>query len=76
MEVLMVMYYKDMKGVNIAGVLMKFKVPKKLTVFPSDYDPSNPNHSITIELVSPLAVSIIREKVIPLIQRFTLNASL
>jgi hypothetical protein len=69
MEVHMVMYYKDMRSVTLGSSALRFKLPKKLNHFPSDYDPSNPTQNICIELVSSLAVSLVKEKILPLVQQ-------
>lgn len=61
-EILMTMYYKDMNNVVLNNDSLKFRLLKKLTNFPSDYDPNNSAHSISIQLVSNLAAATIRRR--------------
>lgn len=68
-EILMTMFYRDMINVTLSHDSLRFKLVKKLSNFPSDYDPSNNSHNIIIQLVSTLAASTIREKVLPLFKR-------
>lgn len=49
------------------GDRLRFKLLKKLMHFPLDFDPTNPSHSICIELGSNFAAATVREKVLPLI---------
>ena len=65
MEVQMVMHYKDMRNVSITGQSFRFRIPKRMAIFPTDYDPSNITNNICVDFVSGLAVSLIREKVVP-----------
>ena len=65
MEVQMVMHYKDMRNVSITGQSFRFRIPKRMAIFPTDYDPSNITHNICVDFVSGLAISLIREKVVP-----------
>lgn len=46
----MVIYYRDMQGVSIVGTKFRFKLPRKLALFISDFDPQNPLHMIVLEL--------------------------
>ena len=71
MEVQMIMHYKDMRNVSIIGQSFRFKIPKRMAIFPTDYDPSNITHNICVDFVSGLAISLIREKVIPSIHLCT-----
>lgn len=66
-EILMTMYYSDMASTALAAGKLKFKLPRRLTHFPADFNPSNPSHAIVIELGTTAAFNIIREKVMPLI---------
>ena len=63
----MIMYYKDMISALVNNSCFKFKLPRKLSHFSADFDPSNPNHDIKIELVTKLNSDSIRSKIIPLI---------
>jgi|LauGreSBDMM110SN_4_FD.fasta_scaffold56559_1 hypothetical protein len=69
LEIQMIMYYKDMTNASLGNDNFKFKLAKKLVNFPSDYDPSNLSHVICIQLVSTLASSIIRQRILPLIKQ-------
>jgi len=71
MEVQMIMHYKDMRNVSITGQSFRFRIPKRMAIFPTDYDPSNITHNICVDFVSGLAISLIREKVIPSIHLCT-----
>ena len=66
----MIIYYKDMISVSILSNKLKFKLPKKLGLFLSDFDPSNPNHAITIESASSININDIKVKIIPIINSF------
>ena len=63
----MIMHYKDMISATVTNCCFKFKLPKKLSHFSSDFDPTNPNHSIKIELATKLNSDNIKCKIIPLI---------
>lgn len=69
LEIQMIMYYKDMTNAALGNDNFKFKLAKKLVNFPSDYDPSNLSHVVCIQLVSTLASSIIRQRILPLIRQ-------
>ena len=47
---------------------LKFKLPRKLVHFTSDFDPNNPTHVVAIELGTSAASTIVREKILPLVQ--------
>ena len=66
-EVHMVMHYCDMIQVALTGGRLKFKLPRRLVHFSSDFDPNNPTHVIAIELGTSAASTIIREKIMPII---------
>jgi hypothetical protein len=66
----MVIYYRDMSAISILGTKFKFKLPKRLACFSTDFDPQNPHHVICVELSSMLSVSVVREKVLPMISTF------
>ncbi len=66
-EVHMVMHYCDMIQTALAGGRLKFKLPRRLVHFSSDFDPNNPTHVIAIELGTSAASTIIREKIMPII---------
>lgn len=66
----MIIYYRDMSAISILGTKLKFKLPKKLACFLSDFDPQNPHHVISIEMSSMLSISMIKEKILPLISSF------
>jgi len=66
-EILMTMYYADMASTSLAAGKLKFKLPRRLTHFPADFNPNNPSHAIVIELGTTAAFNIIREKIMPLI---------
>eukprot|EP01035_Chromulina_nebulosa_P034858 gene34858-46828_t len=63
----MIMHYKDMISATVANFSFKFKLPKKLAHFSADFDPTNPNHSIKIELATKINSDTIKYKIIPLI---------
>ena len=63
----MVMHYCDMIQTALAGGRLKFKLPRRLVHFSSDFDPNNPTHVIAIELGTSAASTIIREKIMPII---------
>lgn len=63
----MIMHYKDMISATVANLSFKFKLPKKLAHFSADFDPTNPNHSIKIELATKINSDNIKLKIIPLI---------
>jgi len=50
LEVEMHMYYRDLLQSTIVGGKLKFKLPRRLVNFLADFDPSNPNHVVSIEL--------------------------
>lgn len=50
MEVEMHMYYRDILQPIIVGGKLRFKLPRRLIHFLSDFDPSNHNHVVSIEL--------------------------
>jgi len=52
LEVEMRLYYKDLLQPAMVGGRLKFKLPRRLVHFLSDFDPSNPNHNVSIELGS------------------------
>jgi hypothetical protein len=66
-EVHMVMHYCDMIQTALTGGRLKFKLPRRLVHFTSDFDPNNPTHVIAIELGTSAAGTIIREKIMPII---------
>ena len=66
-EILMTMHYSDMATSHLNAGKLKFKLPRRLTHFPADFNPNNPSHAITIELGTTAAHNIVREKVMPLI---------
>ena len=66
-EVHMTMYYCDMIQVALSGGRLKFKLPRRLVHFSSDFDPNNPTHVIAIELGTSAASTILRDKVMPII---------
>jgi hypothetical protein len=66
-EVHMTMYYCDMIQVALTGGRLKFKLPRRLVHFSSDFDPNNPTHVIAIELGTSAASTILREKIMPII---------
>lgn len=71
-EINMIMSYRDMSSFALNSpaatrMLLSFRVPRRLTHFSNDFDPSNPMHNIVIELASQLAVNQIKEKIIPII---------
>lgn len=68
-EITMIMHYKDMIGPSITGCKLRFKLSHKLSQFQSDFDPSNPQHAIAIELSSTLAVASVRQKILPLMSQ-------
>jgi len=63
----MVVFYKDMQTVNIVGTKLRFKLPRKLSLFLGDFDPHNPLHMIVLEVTTASSISAIRDKVLPLI---------
>ena len=67
--VTMTIYYRDMSDVNIVGTKIRFKLPKRMALFIKDFDPSNPQHLIVIELSSTLHTNNFRDKILPLIRR-------
>jgi hypothetical protein len=67
----MVMYYRDMRTVSITGQSFRFRIPKRMAIFPTDYDPSNTTHNICIDFMTGLAMSLIREKIVPSIHLCT-----
>jgi hypothetical protein len=50
MEIEMHMYYRDLLNASVVGTKLRFKLPRRLVHFLSDFDPSNPNHVVMIEL--------------------------
>ncbi len=66
-EVHMIMHYSDMMQTALTAGRLKFKLPRRLVHFASDFDPNNPTHVIAIELGTTAATSIVREKVLPLV---------
>jgi hypothetical protein len=46
------LYYKDLLQPAMVGGRLKFKLPRRLVHFLSDFDPTNPNHNVSIELGS------------------------
>ena len=67
-EVHMIMHYSDMIQAAVTAGRLRFKLPRRLLHFTSDFDPNNPTHVIAIELGTTAAISIVREKVLPLVQ--------
>ena len=65
----MTIYYRDIIDVNIIGTRIRFKLPKRMTHFLKDFDPSNPHHLIIIELSSTLHTNDFKDKIMPLIHR-------
>jgi hypothetical protein len=65
-EIMMIMHYADMTSSQLAAGKLKFKLPRRMTHFPDDFNPNNPSHAITIELGTTAAFNIVREKVMPL----------
>lgn len=63
----MVVFYKDMQTVNIVGTKLRFKLPRKMSLFLGDFDPHNPLHMIVLEVTTASSISAIRDKVLPLI---------
>jgi hypothetical protein len=63
----MIMHYKDMISATVTNLSFKFKLPKKLAHFSADFDPTNPTHSIKIELATKINSETIKNKIIPLI---------
>ena len=63
----MVVFYRDMQTVNIVGTKLRFKLPRKLSLFLGDFDPHNPLHMIVLEVTTASSISAIRDKVLPLI---------
>ena len=39
----------------------RFRIPRKLGHFSNDYDPSNPMHTVIVELATPSATTKIKE---------------
>lgn len=72
-EIRMVMYYRDLIGPSIVSNKLKFKVPRALTHFPADFDPSNPQHLITIEFTSSGVATSVRQKLLPFVPSFGLS---
>ena len=72
-EIRMVMYYKDLIGPGITSNKLKFKVPRALTHFPADFDPTNPQHLITIEFTSAGVATSVRQKLLPFVPSFSLS---
>ena len=64
----MIMHYSDMIQAAVTAGRLRFKLPRRLLHFTSDFDPNNPTHVIAIELGTTAAISIVREKVLPLVQ--------
>ena len=62
-----VCYCRDMVSVQLTGSRFKCKLPKRLAHFYQDFDPSNPNHMVTIELASNVNATTVKDKVIPMI---------
>lgn len=65
-EIRMVMYYRDIIGPVVVGNKLRYKLPRALTHFPSDFDPNNPQHQITVEFTSNGAASSVKQRVFPL----------
>ena len=70
-EISMTMHYPDLMQVQLNSGKLRFKLPRRLDHFPSDFNPSNPTHAITIELGTLAAQTILKEKVMPLMARGT-----
>ena len=68
-EIQMVMFYRDMTACQLIAGQFRFKIPRKLGLFGSEYDFSNPSHQITIELATLSAGNEIRDQIIPLIKQ-------
>ena len=66
--VAMTIYYKDIIGLNIRGMKLCFKLPRSMVLFLKDFDPSNSNHEIIIELGSMTNVDMFKSKVAHLIR--------
>jgi hypothetical protein len=62
------MYYRDMIAASVNNFSFAFKLANKLVHFGSDFDPSNANHSIVIELATKLNSDSIKSKILPLVR--------
>ena len=60
-------FTSDMLQTALTAGRLKFKIPRKLVHFASDFDPNNPMHVISIELGTTAASTIVRDKILPLI---------
>ena len=67
-EISMTMHYPDMLQTQLAAGKLRFKLPRRLSHFPADFNPSNPTHAIVIELGTMAAQTILKEKVMPLMR--------
>ena len=70
-EILMVMYYRDMKSIKLANNKFVFHLSSTLhqCFTTSDYNPNNMNHNIIVEFTSQLSMNEVKNKIFPLIKR-------
>lgn len=69
-EIAMIMYYQDMSQVILPSnspFRLAFRLPHRLIHFGDDYDPSKMDSVVAIDFPTGLAVTQIRQKVLPLI---------
>jgi len=71
-EINMIMFYNDLRNVTLgkSSRKLKFKIGHPLSEFSAknDYDHTNPNHFVSIELGSGLDITIVEKTIMPLLK--------
>ncbi len=60
-EIQMIIWYRDMISRSYSNCKFSFKLNKRLSHFPVEYDPNNPLHTVVIELMSKDALRKVRK---------------
>lgn len=60
-EIQMIIWYRDMISFSYSNCKLSFKLRKSLVHFPQEYNPTNPLHSVVIELISKDALLKVRK---------------